>query len=157
MKIAGLSIVGTVIATLLYYFFEFAWYSILQNAWQAGEGVTAEDYANQSGAWMAVGFVAPLLQVIAIGLILKWCGWPSLSEAFGKIFCLSVLLGIAVGIYALAYLPQHSVSLFLIDTVHYVIGWSVTAVVLTYFRPKYVAPVTKRGLNENDGIEEIYE
>jgi len=157
MKFAGLSVVGTLIATLLYYFFEFAWYSILQSAWQAGEGVSAEDYSNQSSWWMALGAVAPLLQVIAIGLILKWSGWPSLSEAFGKIFSLSVLLGVAVGIYALAYLPLHSVSLFLIDTVHYIIGWSVTAIVLTYFRPKYLAPVTKRGLNENDSIENIYE
>ena len=157
MKIAGLSVVGTLLATLLYYLFEFGWYSILQSTWQAGEGVSPEDYTNQSGAWMALGVVAPLLQVIAIGLILKWSGWPSLSEAFGKIFSLSVLLGVAVGIYALVYLPQHSVPLFLIDTIHYIIGWSVTAIVLTYFRPKYVAPITKHGLSENDGIEDIYE
>ncbi len=157
MKIAGLSVVGTLIATLLYYFFEFAWYSILQSAWQAGEGVSPEDYTNQSPGWMALGAVAPLLQVIAIGLILKWSGWPSLSEAFGKIFSLSVLLGVAVGIYALAYLPQHSVSLFLIDTVHYIIGWSVTAIVLTYFRPKYIAPVTRHGHSSDENIEDIYQ
>ncbi len=157
MRIAGLSVVGTLIATLLYYFFEFGWYSVFQTAWQAGEGVSPEDYTNQPAGWMALGFIAPLLQVIAIGLILKWSGWPSLSEAFGKIFCLSVLIGVAVGIYAIAYLPQHSLALFLIDTAHYIIGWSVTAIVLTYLRPKYVAPITKRGSNENDKIEDIYE
>ena len=37
MKIAGLSVVGTLLATLLYYFFEFGWYSILQAPGKPGK------------------------------------------------------------------------------------------------------------------------
>lgn len=157
MKIAGLSVIGTLIATLLYYFFEFGWYVYFQDPWQAGLGITPDDYPGQKNNWMPLGIVAPLLQVIAIGLILKWAGWPSLSEALGKIFTLSVLIGVGVGFYALVYMPQHSLPLFVVDTAHYIIGWSVTAIVLTYFRPKYVAPVTRRGSVDNENIDDIYE
>jgi len=155
MKFAGLPIVGIIVATVCYYFLEFAWYGFLfQDAWQAGSGVTPEQYAGQSGGWMALGVVAPLVQVIAIGLILKWNGWPSMGEALRKVLCMALLIGIGVGLYALVYLPQHSLALFLIDTVHYVIGWLLAAFILTHLRPRYIAPVKARSDKEN--IEDIY-
>lgn len=155
MKIAGLPILGIILATLCYYIFEFVWYSFLfQDAWQAGSSVTPDDYLGQSGSWMALGFLAPLLQVIAISLILKWAGWPSMGDALAKILCLAILIGSGVGLYALVYLPQHSLSLFFIDTAHYLIGWLMSAFILTHFRPKYIAPVKHRQSKED--VEDIY-
>lgn len=142
MRVSGLSVVGIIVATLIYYAFEFFWYGIaFQQEWQVGSGLTNSDFEGGSPVWMVVGFLAPLLQVIGLALILKWIGWPSLGESIKKLLLLAIFIGAGVSIYALAYMPHHSVTVFFIDWLHLIIGWFIIATILTYLRPKYIAPV----------------
>ncbi len=142
MRIWGLSVLGIIVATLVFYGFEFFWYGIaFQEAWQIGTGVSDSDYQGSAVLWMAVGFLAPLLQVIGLAFILKWCGWPALGDSIKKLLLLAIFMGAGVSIYVLAYMPHHSITVFLIDWFHIIIGWFISAVVLTFLRPKYIAPV----------------
>jgi len=157
MRVSGLSVVGIIVATLVFYAFEFFWYGItFQEAWQTGNGLTSSDFEGGSPLWMGVGFLAPLLQVIGLALILKWCGWPALGESIKKISLLSVFIGAGVSIYVLAYMPLHSTTVFLIDWVHIVIGWFISAIILTFLRPRYIAPV-KHNYQAPQDPEAIYE
>lgn len=157
MRVFGVSVVGIIVATLLYYIFEFFWYGVaFQDAWQIGNGVSESDYQGNEIIWMAVGFMAPLAQVIALAFILKWFGWPSLAESINKILLLAILMGAGTSIYMYAYMPHHSTAVFLIDWFHIIIGWLIAAIVLTFLRPKYIAPV-KKAYQTREEPEVFYE
>jgi len=142
MRVAGLSVVGIITATLVFYVFEYFWFGVaMLNAWQTGNGVSAADFEGSSPAWMAVGILAPLLQVIALAFFLKWSGWPALGESVFKMLLLAILIGGGFSLYTLVYMPLHSMPLYLINFAHIVIGWTLVAIVLTFLRPKYYAPV----------------
>lgn len=131
----GYKVLGIILATVGFYAVGMIWYGFaFSDLWMAGQGVTEADYENNSPAWMGLGVLLTLMQVIGISYILSWKGRPEMPDAVQSIGMLSVLLAAAFSMYALAYLPQHSVPLFLIDASHLILGWIIAAAVLTKFR-----------------------
>ncbi|WP_425409601.1 DUF1761 domain-containing protein [Hyphococcus sp.] len=134
-KVLGLNLVGVIVASVAFYFVGFLWYGLLfSEAWMNAEGLTAADAEGQSPIWMIGGFLITVLQVIGIGLVLKWKGAASLGEAATTALILWFFLALPFVHYAYLYLPAHSVTLLLIDASHLLVGWVVSAIVLSLIK-----------------------
>ena len=133
-KILGLNLVAVLVATLAFWMLGFLWYGLIfMNAWMAGHGLTA-DQAGGFDIYMAGGIIITLMQVIGIGLVLKWKGVGSVGEAVTTALLMWVFLALPFVHYAYLYLPAHNPTLLLIDGSHLLVGWVVSAVVLSLIK-----------------------
>ncbi len=133
-KILGLNLVAVLVATLAFWMLGFLWYGVVfMDAWMAGHGLTA-DQAGGFDIYMAGGVIITLMQVIGIGLVLKWKGVGSIGEAVKTALLLWVFLALPFVHYAYLYLPAHNPMLLLIDGSHLLVGWVVSAVVLSLIK-----------------------
>jgi len=131
----GYKILGIVLATVAFYFVGFFWYGfIFSELWMAESHVTEAQAASGSPLWMIVGIVLTAMQVVGLSYILNWRGRPDMGEAIKSIGIISLLIPVAFCMYALAYMPQHSMPLFLVDACHLILGWLVATAILTKFR-----------------------
>lgn len=134
-KIAGLNSLGILLSSVAFYFVGFVWYGILfADAWMAAEGITAADAEGQSPIWMVGGFLITVIQVIGIGLVLKWRQVTDLVGAAMTGFILWFFFALPFTHYAYVYLPAHNSILLMIDVSHFLVGWVVSAVVLSFFK-----------------------
>jgi hypothetical protein len=132
-----LSLPGILVASIAFFLVGFVWYGLaFQDAWMAAEGVTAADVEGESPVWMALGFFITVLQVIGLALVLRWKGTASIADAATTAALLWALFALPFTLYAFAYLPQHNLTLLIIDASHLLVGWIVAAVVLSCFKVK---------------------
>lgn len=109
------------------------WYGfIFADAWMAAMGLTEEDAG--SPAWMILGFVITVMQVIGLALILKWKGDAKPADAIKTAAILWALLALPFTLYGYIYSPGHSTTLLMIDASHLLVGWIAAAAVLTLFK-----------------------
>ncbi|WP_133162168.1 DUF1761 domain-containing protein [Hyphococcus luteus] len=133
-RILGLNLVGVLVASIVFFLIGWVWYGMLfQEAWMAAEGITMEAAESESPVWMASGFLITLLQVIGIGLILKWKGSAGLGGAVATAFALWFFLALPMCSYAYIY-AAHNSTLLLIDAGHLLVGWVVSAIVLALIK-----------------------
>ncbi len=134
-KLMGLNLIPVLAASVAFFVVGFLWYGLIfSDAWMAAEGVTKAAAESESKAWMALGFVITILQVIGIGLVLKWRNITSLTPALSTAFLLWVAFALAIVLYAFTYLPAHNSTLLMIDASHLLVGWLVSAGVLALMK-----------------------
>lgn len=127
----GLKLVPVLLASIAFYFVGFLWYGVIfQQAWLAAEGITEADTQEGAAIWMAGGFLITIMQVIGIGLVLKWKGVAGLAGAVQTALLLWLFLALPFTMYAYLYNPAHNSTLLMIDASHLLVGWLAAAAVL---------------------------
>jgi hypothetical protein len=76
------------------------------------------------------GFLITLLQVVGLGLVLKWKGDATPMADATTAAVLWFFFALPFCLYAYLYTPAHSSTLLMIDASHLLVGWVVSAVVL---------------------------
>lgn len=133
-KILGLNLAAVLVATLVFWILGFVWYGVLfMDAWMAGHGLTA-DQAGGFDIYMIGGILITFLQVIGIGLVLKWKGVADMGEAITTALLLWVFLALPFTMYAYIYLPAHNSTLLMIDSSHMLVGWLGSAAVFSLLK-----------------------
>ncbi len=133
-KIAGINVLGVLLAAIAMYFIGFIWYGMLfSEAWMAAHGWTEADFEGQSGTWMAAGFLIPLILSYGLAWHMKQknISTPKTAGLFG--LWLSLLIGVPLMMYAYVYSPMHSWELLLIDSSHTVVTFVIGCLILSFF------------------------
>ncbi|MEE2691163.1 MAG: DUF1761 domain-containing protein [Pseudomonadota bacterium] len=136
-KLFGLNIVAVLAASVAFFIVGFLWYGVLfEQAWLAASGITKEmvEAGDNSPVWMIGGFVITVMQVIGLALVLKWKGAASLGAAAKTALILWFLIALPFSCYGYFYSVAHSTTLLLIDASHLLVGWVVSAIVLSFFK-----------------------
>ncbi|MBT8473539.1 MAG: DUF1761 domain-containing protein [Marinicaulis sp.] len=129
----GLKPLPVILATVAFFFVGFLWYGLLfTEMWMAAEGLTEEDAG--SPVWMIGGLIITFMQVIGIGLVLKWKNVSGVNDAVMTMLTLWLLIALPFTAYAFFYLPAHSLPLLMIDASHLLVGWVVSAIILTIMK-----------------------
>lgn len=129
--------VGIIVASIAFFVVGFLWFGVIfSDAWMAAEGVTKEAAESESPAWMAVGFVITVMQVVGLALVLKWKGEAGPVAAATTAAILWALFALPFTLYDFIYTPGHDTMLLMIDASHLLVGWVVSAVALSLFRQK---------------------
>jgi hypothetical protein len=127
--------VGIAVASLAFFLIGFLWYGIIfSDAWMAANGITAEDAKGDSPIWMAVGLLITIVQVIGLAVVLKWKGASGLTESAKTAALLWAFFSLPLTLYDYVYMPAHDSTLLMIDASHLLVGWVVSAVVLSLFK-----------------------
>lgn len=135
MRIFGLPVIGILVAAFVVFFIGFVWYGLLfDQLWMQGYNLTEADYEGNSPWWMAGGFVISIAIAKAIAFVLKWNDWPDMGRAVYMAGMLGLVLGGAIAGYGYVWMPDHNLTLFLIDWGHMIITWAAAAVVLTLLK-----------------------
>jgi len=130
-KVFGLNSVAIVAASVAFFFLGFIWYGVLfSDIWMAAAGVTEADGQGQSPLWMLAGFGICVLQVIGLGLVLKWRGITDMGGAVKTAIIMWACFALAIVLYAYVYIPTHNGSILMVDASHLLVGWVVSAVIL---------------------------
>ncbi len=133
-KLLGLNSLGVLVASLVFWMLGYLWYGALfMDAWMAGQGLTADD-AGEFDIYMIGGIVITIMQVIGVGLVLKWKGVSGIAEAVKTVLVLWLLFAVPFVLYAYLYLPAHNSTLLMIDGSHFLVGWVVSAVILSVMK-----------------------
>lgn len=130
-----LNAVGIIVASLAFYFLGFVWYAVLfSDAWMAAHDLTKEAADSENPAWMALGAVVTVMQVVGLAIVLKWKGVAGPQDAAMTAVLLWSLFALPFTLYGFAYTPGHDVTLLMIDAGHLFFGWLVSAIVLSLFK-----------------------
>ncbi len=135
-KIAGVNALGVLLAALGIYVIGILWFGILfQELWITSNGYTLEKLeANFSPVLVyGGGVLIPLILAFAIGWLLKVTGTKGLQA--------SLLFGLKLGLfivgplmaYGYVYNETPSLTAFLLDFSHSLVGFIVGAGILSYF------------------------
>lgn len=134
-KIFGLNSLGVIAASIAFYFVGFLWYGILfPDLWMQGSGYVAEQFEGQSPVWMVGGFLITIMQVIGIGVVLRWRGAADIGGAVKAIALLWLLLALPFCHYHYLYGPIHDAGLLMVDASHFLVGWVISAVILSLLK-----------------------
>lgn len=133
-NVFGLKLIPVLLATLAFWILGFVWYGFLfMDAWMAGHSLTADD-AGGFDIYMVGGILTTFLQVVGIGLVLKWRNVGDIGAAAKTTGILWVLIALPIVMYAYLYQPAHNSTLLMIDAFHLLVGWLVSAAVLTLMK-----------------------
>ena len=135
-KIAGVNLLGGVLATFAIYFVGFVWFGLLfHDLWQTANGYTEEQLVASFDPVILFGggFVIPLILAFALGWLLKATGTKGLvpSVLFGAKLGLFVAAPILA--YGFVYNINHSITDLVLDVSHSFVGLMVGAAVLSFF------------------------
>lgn len=134
-KLFGLNILGVLIASIAFFLVGYLWYAVLfGEAWGSAHGLTRADFEGESQIWMLGGFLVTVFQVVGIGLVMKWKGVTSLGKAVLTAAVLWLVFALPFVHYNYLYLPAHNPTLLMIDASHLLVGWVVSAVVLSLIK-----------------------
>lgn len=130
-KLFGLNSLGVVVASIAFFMVGWLWYGVIfMDAWMAEMGIAADGDA-ESPIWMLGGFLITVAQVVGLGLVLKWKGAADIGAAVQTAFILWLVFALPFSHYTYLYTPAHSATLLMIDASHLLVGWIVSAVVLS--------------------------
>lgn len=134
-KIFGLNLVGVLVATVAFYLVGYLWYGmVFADAWMAAAGVTEADFEGESPVWMAGGALITFMQVIGIGLVLRWKGAADMGAAIKTALVLWLVFALPFTHYGYLYSPGHNAMMLMIDASHLLVGWVVSAIVLSMMK-----------------------
>ncbi|GAB4531260.1 MAG: hypothetical protein Tsb0010_12690 [Parvularculaceae bacterium] len=132
-KLFGLNSVGVLAASVAFFFVGFLWYGVLfQDVWMAAHGITEEDASGP--VWMLGGFVITVIQVIGLGLVLRWRGAADPMEAAKTGALVWLVFALPIAHYDYLYTPAHDWMLLLVNSTHLLVGWVVSAVILSVLK-----------------------
>ncbi len=134
-KLFDLNVVGVIVASIAFFFVGYLWYGVIfTDLWMSEMGITAQDGVDESPIWMAGGFLITILQVIGVGLVLKWKGAGTIGEAVKTALIIWVLFALPFAHYQYLYSAMHSSTILMIDASHLLVGWVVSAVILSVIK-----------------------
>lgn len=134
-KLFGLNLLAVLVASVAFFFVGFLWYGVLfTKAWLAAYGITPDPEAGESPIWMVGGFVITIVEAFGIGLVLKWKGAVSLGGAVATAIALWFCFALPLLMYNYLYLPGHNATILMIDASHLLVGWVVSAAVLSLMK-----------------------
>jgi hypothetical protein len=93
-------------------------------------GISPDEAGGSFDIWMAGGFLITVMQVIGLGLVMKWKGDASLVAGVTTTVVLWFFLALPFTMYAYLYGPVHDSTMMMIDASHLLVGWVASAVVL---------------------------
>ncbi len=133
-NIFGLKLIPVALATIAFWMLGYVWYGVVfMNAWMAGHGLTADD-ASGFDIYMVGGILTTFVQVVGIGLVLKWRSAADLGSALKTAVTLWLVFGLPITMYAYLYLPAHNSTLLMIDASHLLVGWVVSAAIMAVMK-----------------------
>lgn len=135
-RVAGVNILGGVLAAVAIYFVGFIWFGALfQELWVTANGYTDEQLAENfnPGIVFGGGALIPLVLAFAIGWLLKATHTSGLvpSIVFGAKLALVVAAPILA--YGFVYNVYHSTTDLMLDIGHSLVGFMLGAAVLSFF------------------------
>ena len=131
--IFGLKLIPVALATIAFWMLGYAWYGVVfMDAWMAGHGLT--DEGGKFDIYMVGGILTTFMQVIGIGLVLKWRSAASVGSAVTTILTLWLVFALPIIMYAYLYLPAHNSTLLMIDASHLLVGWVVSAAIMAVMK-----------------------
>ena len=80
--------------------------------------------------YMVGGILTTFVQVIGIGLVLKWRNAADVGSALKTAAVLWLVFGLPITMYPYLYLPAHNSTLLMIDSSHLLTGWIVSAAIM---------------------------
>jgi hypothetical protein len=133
-KLFGLNLVAVLVASVVFYLIGWVWYGmVFSDAWMAAHGITEETGGGEP-IWMFGGFIVSVLQVIGLGLVLKWKGVADPQKAVIKAAILWLCFALPLTMYSYVYLSAHDSTLLMIDSGYLLVGWAVSAIVLVLIK-----------------------
>ena len=133
-RILGLNIIAVIVATLAFYMLGALWYGALfSDLWVGLWGFTEAQLAaaeTSAGPAMALGFLITLATVVFIGLALKALRADGMGPAIKWAVFLWAGFALTTMAYDIAYAMQ-PVLLLVLDGAHLLIGFVLTAILLT--------------------------
>ncbi|MBI1366102.1 MAG: DUF1761 family protein [Alphaproteobacteria bacterium] len=133
-KVFGLRLLPVIVASVVFFFIGFVWYGLLfSDAWMAAHNITAESAAGESQLWMAAGFAITILEVVGLGLVMKWKNALSPQSAAAAAAVLWLCLALPLILYSYIY-ASHDATLLAIDASHILVGWVASALVLSFMK-----------------------
>jgi len=135
-RIAGVNLLGWILAAIAIYFVGFIWFAVLfDQVWMDANGYTLEQMEASFDPVILFGggFVIPLILAFAVGWLLKATGTKGLvpSVIFGA--KLGLLVAAPILAYSFVYNVIHSPVDLALDTSHSLVGFIVGAAVLSFF------------------------
>ena len=151
-RIAGINLVGVLLAAIAMYFIGFIVYGLIfMEPFMSGTGMyftdaskTAIQWLGPNGIetapadggepiWMAIGFLIPLALAWGLAWHMKQKGITTLKTAALFGLWLSLLIGVPLMAYGVVYSPWHSWPAFGVDALHTVATFVVGCAVLSFF------------------------
>ncbi len=135
-KIFGLNLAAVLAASVAFYFVGFLWYGLIfSDIWMAEMGIPASAMEEgQNPLWMVGGFVITVMQAVGIGLVLKWKSAANMNAAIMAALILWITIAVPFAAYGYLYGVAHSLTLFMIDASHLLVGWVVSAIILSLIK-----------------------
>lgn len=134
-KLFGLNIVAVLAASVAFFLIGWLWYGVIfMDSWMAEMGIPASADADPSPTMLAIGFVITVLQVVGVGLAMKWKSAAGLNGAVMTAVVLWLVFALPFSTYGYLYGPSHSALLFAIDAGHLLVGWVVSAIILSLLK-----------------------
>ena len=139
-KIFGTSLVGILLATLVFYLLGALWYGLVfSDMWMAANGITeaaAKAHADKMGVMVWIGgILITLLQVLGLAYILNHAGASLLGTCVKICAVIAVLMALPLLMYAHIYAGASHQAVAL-DFAHILIGYALVGAVLSFFRGK---------------------
>jgi len=133
-KVFGLNLLPLAVASVVFYLIGYVWYALVfSDAWMAAHGIAAGS-GGEEPIWMVGGFIVTVLQVIGLGLVLKWKGAAGLDKAVITALVLWLVFALPLTMYAYVYLTGHDSTLLMIDAGHLLVGWAASAGILSLMK-----------------------
>jgi len=134
-KILGLNLVGVLVASVVFFLVGWVWYGMLfQDAYMASTGMTADQAESGFDVYMLGGFIITAMQVIGVGLVMKWKGASDLGGAVTTAVILWFFLALPFCHYGYLYSTDHNSMMLMVDASHLLVGWVASAIVLSFFK-----------------------
>lgn len=132
-KVFGLNLLALAVASVVFYLIGFVWYGLVfGDAWMAAHGIAAQA-GGEEPIWMVGGFIVTVMQVIGLGLVLKWKGVAALDKAVIAAVILWLVFALPLTMFAYIYLA-HDSTLLMIDAGHLLVGWAASAAILSLMK-----------------------
>lgn len=136
-KLAGVNLLGWLLAALAIYIITFIWYPLLfMPVYQATESLTGADFEGQSPLWMIFAIITPMILSFGIGWILKEVRAESLTKAVIVGAVVGIFIGGGVQSYDYFYRPEHYLAGLIMHSGSHVITLIVAAMIHWQFGRK---------------------
>ena len=134
-KVFGLNPVAVLLGTIVFFMAGFVIYGVLfTELWMSIEGVSEADAEAAGMGWLAPALLITVLQVIAIGFLIKWRGATDLVGAVTTAIIAWALIAVPLMAYDPIYVPGHSPMSLVIDGLHLFVGWVASAIIFALLK-----------------------
>lgn len=134
-KILGLNSLGVLVASVVFFIVGWLWYGVVfVDSWMAEMGIPASEGEDMAPTTLILGFIITVMEVIGIGLVLNWKNAAGINGALKTAGVLWLLFALPFCAYGYLYGASQSLTLLMIDGGHLLVGWALSAVILTMMK-----------------------